>query len=156
MIGNYCEKFNLFVDIAQQSAMGVSKDFLKKIINLFSNNFNGMIQCTYIYDSGWGFNLMWNLIKGFMHESAKKTTKFVKKGQEDLLRERFPVSRWQKRYGGDMDDFGPGEFWPPRKFDANGDILTKKEILDRKLVPLWTCGYAQDKFIWTFENDQSQ
>ena len=154
MIGYYNEKYHLIIDFRQKGVFGVNLSIIKGISNRFSNNFNGHGAITWFYNPSWGFNGLWATIKLFIPEKSRKMVVWIKKGQESMFLEHIDAAAWPKSLGGDAPDIQPGEFWPPKQIGEKSDILTKEDIIKQKLTAFWFSDDAQDRKIWTYEDNK--
>ena len=114
----------------------MKKDFIKTMISLFNDNYNTFIAKTILFRPNKFFSFIWTVITGLGLISKRDldTVIFCKVGEEHKFREIFDVNDMEKLYGGNLSDepHYKGEYWPPRP-STQGPILTKQDIIDKKL-----------------------
>lgn len=154
MLGGICETYDIFIDLNGLNPIRTHLPFLKKLLHGATTNFSHPGGKTIVYNPSMGFNVSWNLLKTFIPEMNIKDTIFIKKGEEKKLWEFFEPKLWEKRFGGQMNDYLPGRYWPPKEFINRSNVISKKAILKQKQHIFWIFDKNIDSAIWTFEQDK--
>lgn len=158
MLGGYVESYHVFMDFNGKGPMGISMAFVKSVIAAIQTNFCHRGGTTFIYNASWGFNMTWNIIKAFQSEENLAYTKFIKKGEEQIILDHVYPEKWERRFGGEMENYTLGEYWPPKNFESGdeSDILNKEEIILNRYHVFWIINEKLDTDCWTFEGDSTQ
>ena len=122
------------------------------MISLFNDNWNTHIATTFLYRPSKFFSVVWTVITSFGLISKRDldTVRFINVGEEAAFLEIFDGNDMEKLYGGNLSNepHNNGEYWPPRpSTQDNGDILTKKDCIEKKLYTFNILGEKADKSI---------
>ena len=156
LLGKHIESYHVFVDLDNKSPMGISMKFIKSLLSAISVNFCHRGGTTFIYNASWGFNITWKIIKGFQPQETLDFTKFIKKGEERMILDLVNEENWEMRFGGKMKDYNPSEFWPPKSFDREQNLIDKKFLLENDQHNFWILHDDKDELIWMSEAMESE
>lgn len=155
MIGKYCESYHLFIDF-NGTYSKANHNFFKKIQNIINVNFQHSGIKFWIYNAHWSFITSQKVINIAQRKSNNPEHIYIKPTNLDQLLEYILPRNWEKRFGGVMNEYQPGQFWPPRDFNTAHKKITKEYILENQLHAFWIFGDEKDSRIWKFERDQFQ
>lgn len=155
MIGQYSQSYHVFINLDGKNPMSITFSKVLEVIASVETNFSHFGGRTFIYSPSFGFKYIWKMIKAQISEANAKMTKFVQKGQEGEFFKFIDAEKWERRFGGRMEDYEKGQFWPPRDF-SKSDVLTKYDIFEQNLHAFWVLSEDLDKKIWAYESDESQ
>lgn len=158
LLGGYCESYHVFINLDNKSVLKYNVNFLKKTLKTLEHNFYSPGGTTYIYNPSWGFNTVWSVLKSFLTDKTINDMKFVKKGEEHIILEKYNGKIWEKKFGGLMENLKEGEYWPSHIHgpnNMNGDFITKQDIHDNNLHVFWILdSFENDNSIWKYENNK--
>ena len=135
MLPHYCEKFNVLINLCEQSWWKLSTThIIKNWTSLLYDNFNGQLNTVWIYNYSKSFSFFWSLSTTFVKRENLENIIFVKKGQEKIFQQTISKKELEQCYNGTFDEI-VDTYWPPHITIV--DIISRELIYEEDLNTFW-------------------
>lgn len=129
--------------------MNVPLVAIKKIVESMNTNFKNHLNKIFVYNPSVCFNAVFGLLTKMYSTAKLNKISVIKKGNEGDLLDHINPNLWQMKYGGNLEDIGQGDFWPPKQIDKKP--LCKEEILEKDLEVFDIIGDSGDRILFCKE-----
>lgn len=143
----YTELYNLVVNLNNMSVWSFPKNAFMKIIELHQVYFKNHMFKLMVYNPSFTTNGILKIVTSFFDPKFMIRFKVITKGNEKEFMNVMDPSQWEKKYGGQAEDFSEGKFWPPVNL-GKGEILDRKEIEEKQIMTFDIMGNEDDAAVF--------
>lgn len=152
MIPYYCEMFNIIIDIKDGSLFSTI-GLLRKGIEVIDKSFKREIHKIFMVNLGFTTQTMAKGIVNLFSSVSSERFIYIKEDEMDELSNYYTAKNLLQRYGGNVRDIKPGEFWPPVvPYEDKTNAVKPNEILKLRIDVFYAVDDQEDCKIFTHEN----
>ena len=104
MDSDYGFNWIIIIQSAYQCNSYQSHQIIKKLVKLLTINFNGNLNCLFIYNPPKIITMTWYVVQKLMEKETTEKIKFIKKDQFDQILDKISQEQLESRFGGVVQD----------------------------------------------------
>lgn len=105
------ESWILIIDMAKEGLRNIPYGELKKVIEIFQENYLYRLAYQYIVNTPKSMNMIWNILQHFLSKCTRQKTYLSSDPHSTQLLNIVEASQLESKYGGSCPNLT--EFWPP-------------------------------------------
>lgn len=107
------ENFVMVADMRQLGVYNIPYHFLRDVLGFIALVIKGRSRAVYILNAPTTFKFLWSTCKFFLDANTVRKTEIVRGNTCHQLLELVDPGQLEQKYGGQVPDRQPGQFWPP-------------------------------------------